>query len=253
MTRFHALVSAATVSAALAFTATPVLGQVPNPTVTGPIPENAPPGHPSHDYTFFTSEIVDAFGYVEEEFFIEGTANVYDTPPLTTGTILSSGHPYKTRIVVRRPVKSQRFNGTVILEWQNVTAGYDIDASWVGGNAEHFMREGYVWIGVSAQRVGIHEVGTGLREWSPVRYASLDITAHGSQLRTERWPRILLPLWGARAVRPGDARGALSQSRKLRGPGAAGRGGESRRWLHHAARCADDHHGRCAVRDRQVT
>jgi hypothetical protein len=182
MTGFHALVSAAIGAVALAFMATPVLGQVPNPTVTGPIPENAPAGDPSHEYTFFTSEIVDSFGYVEEEFFIEGTANVYDTPPLATGSILSSDHPYKTRIVVRRPVKPQRFNGTVILEWQNVTAGYDIDASWVGGSDEHFMREGYVWVGVSAQRVGVHQAFTGLRDWSPVRYGSLDVTDGGTIL-----------------------------------------------------------------------
>jgi hypothetical protein len=181
----HARVSAVAIAVALAFSATPVSGQVPNPAVTGPIPQNAPPGDPSHDYTFFTSEIVDDFDYVEEEFFIEGTANVYDTPPLTTGTILSSGHPYKTRIVVRRPAKAQRFNGTVILEWQNVTAGYDIDASWVGGNDEHFMREGYVWVGVSAQRVGVHQAFTGLRDWSPVRYGTLDVTDGGTILGDE--------------------------------------------------------------------
>jgi hypothetical protein len=185
MTRFHALVAAAAVSAALGFTANPVSGEVPNPTVTGPIPQNAPPGDPSHDYTFFTSEIVGAFGYVEEEFFIEGTANAYETPPLTTGTILSSDHPYKTRIVVRRPLKPQRFNGTVILEWQNVTAGYDIEASWVGGNDEHFMREGYVWVGVSAQRVGVHQPFTGLRDWSPARYGTLDVTDGGTLVDDE--------------------------------------------------------------------
>jgi hypothetical protein len=181
MTRFHVLGSAATVAIALAFTTSPVWA-VPNPTVTGPIPQNAPPGDPSHDYIFFTSENVNDFGYVEEEFFIEGTANVYDTPELATGSVVSSDHPYKTRIVVRRPVSPQRFNGTVILEWQNVTAGYDIDASWVGGGAEHFMREGYVWVGVSAQRVGVHQAGTGLRDWSPVRYGTLDVTDGGTIL-----------------------------------------------------------------------
>jgi hypothetical protein len=185
MTRLQLRVSAATVAVVLAMTATPVLGQVPNPTVTGPVPQNVPPGDPSHDYIFFTSEIVDDFGYVEEEFFIEGTANVYDTPPLTTGTIVSSGHPYKTRIVVRRPRKPQRFNGTVVLEWQNVTAGYDIDASWVGGNAEHLMREGYVWVGVSAQHVGVDQPGTGLKDWSPVRYGTLDVTDGGTLLADE--------------------------------------------------------------------
>jgi hypothetical protein len=153
---------------------------VPNPTVTGPIPQNAPPGDPSHDYTFFTDQGVGDFQYVEEEFFIEGTANTYSTPTGATGTVTSSGNPYKTRLVVRRPKTPQRFNGTVILEWQNVTAGYDIDASWIGGNRDHFMREGYAWVGVSAQRVGIHQAGTGLKAWSPVRYGSLDVTNGGT-------------------------------------------------------------------------
>jgi hypothetical protein len=180
MSNARALLSVATLVFALALSAGPASAQVPNPTVTGPIAENVPPGDPSHDYTFFTDESVGDFGYIEEEFFIEGTANVYDTPPLATGTVLSSNHPYKTRIVVRRPIKPQRFNGTVILEWQNVTAGYDIDASWVGGNAAHFMREGYVWVGVSAQRVGVQTPGTGLRDWSPTRYGDLDVTDGGT-------------------------------------------------------------------------
>src|SRR5262245_30529558 len=167
--------------AAMALQAHPAAA-VPNPTVTGPIAQNAPPGDPSHDYIFFTSEAVAAFGYVEEEFFVEGTANVYSTPTLATASVVSSGHPYKTRIVVRRPSQPNRFNGTVIVEWQTVTAGYDIDASWVGGNAEHFMREGYVWVGVSAQRVGVHQAGTGLRSWSPVRYGTLDVTDGGTIL-----------------------------------------------------------------------
>ena len=76
---------------------------VPNPTVSGPIPETVPPGDPSHDYIFFTSDLVEQFGYVEEEFFIEGTANTYNTPPLATGSVPTSGNPYKTRIIVRRP------------------------------------------------------------------------------------------------------------------------------------------------------
>src|SRR5215510_12935530 len=54
-----------------------------------------------------------------------GTANVYSTPTLTTGTIVSSGHPYKSRIIVRRPTSRARFNGTVLVEWVNVTSGYN--------------------------------------------------------------------------------------------------------------------------------
>jgi len=178
--KIHGITSALILAVGLTSSPPPTWAQVPNPTVTGPIPQNAPPGDPSHDYIFFTSERVAEFGYVEEEFFIDGAANVYSTPPLATATVVSSDHPYRTRIVVRRPIKPQRFNGTVILEWQNVTAGYDIDASWVGGGLDHFMREGYVWVGVSAQRVGIHQTGTGLRDWSPVRYGSLDVTDGGT-------------------------------------------------------------------------
>ena len=92
-------------------------------TVTGPV-TGGRRGRP------FAATLMDfdQFGYVEEEFFIEGTANVYDTPQLATGTIVSSDHPYKMRIVVRRPADARRFNGTAVLEWQNATAGYDIDA-----------------------------------------------------------------------------------------------------------------------------
>ena len=60
----------------------------------------------------------------------------------------------------------------MLVEWQNVTAGYDLDALW---NRRH-LREGYAWIGVSAQRVGVDQ----LRAWSPTRYGSLDVTGGGA-------------------------------------------------------------------------
>ena len=161
----------------------PAAAAVPNPTVTGPIPNNVLLGDPTHDYTFFATQLDLANqGYVEEEYFIEGTANRYNTPPLATGSIIDSGHPYKTRIVCAGPISSEQFNGTVLLEWQNVTAGYDIDASWVGGGNQFMMRDGYVWVGVSAQRVGIHQAGTGLKAWSPIRDGTLDVTQGGTIL-----------------------------------------------------------------------
>lgn len=155
---------------------------VPSPTVIGPIPANVPAGDPSHDYPFYSSDMdLAARGYVEQEFFIEGTATRYATPPLATGTVISTGNPYRTRIVVRRPVSPHRFNGTVLVEWQNVTAGHDLDAHWLA-SADHLMSEGYVWVGVSAQRVGVHQPVSGLRAWSPIRYGSLDVTAGGTVL-----------------------------------------------------------------------
>ena len=83
----------------------------------------------------------------------------------------------------------------VLLEWQNVTAGYEIDAHW-GVSWPHFVKYGYAWVGVSAQRVGVHgatavpgttpdptappPVNNGLRAWSPARYDTLDVTASGT-------------------------------------------------------------------------
>ena len=169
---------------------------VPNPTVV-PVPAKVAPGDPSHDYVFLTpAEKLSDYGYVEEEFFLEGTASRYNTPTGATGTSTSAGHPYRTRIVVRRPATSERFNGTVLLEWQNVTAGYDIDAHW-GPSWRHIVDRGYAWVGVSAQRVGVHgstaappPAGTpapaipptnnGLKAWSPLRYGTLDVTAGGT-------------------------------------------------------------------------
>ena len=143
-----------------------------SPVVTGPIP-GAPPGSPAspvleETYPFFSTWLdLAASGYAEEEFYVSGVADAF----ATDGAKLASSVPYRTRVIVRRPVSARDFNGTVLVEWQNVTAGYDLDALW---NRRH-LREGYAWVGVSAQRVGVNQ----LRGWSPTRYGTLDVTGAG--------------------------------------------------------------------------
>jgi hypothetical protein len=167
----------------------PVATFVPNPVVIGPIPATASPGDPSHDYPFFSTTVdLPSRGYIEEEFFLEGTAAVYDIPaplsllntPMTTADVVGSG-PFRTRMVVRRPVSEGGFNGTVLMEWQNVAAGYDFDAGWLVSH-EHMLRRGFAWVGVSAQQAGVHQPGIGLKAWSPTRYGTLDLTATGTIL-----------------------------------------------------------------------
>ncbi|HEY4136922.1 MAG TPA: alpha/beta hydrolase domain-containing protein, partial [Casimicrobiaceae bacterium] len=149
---------------------------VPNPTVTGPVASPVAPGDSTHNYVFFSSNHdLAGHGYVEEEFFIQGTANRYNTPSLATATIIDAGHPYMTRMVVRRPIDPAKFNGTVLVEWYNVSNNFDAENVWFFA-WEHMMRAGYVWVGVSAQRVGV----TSLKAWSPVRYGSLDVTQGGT-------------------------------------------------------------------------
>jgi hypothetical protein len=163
------------------------LASVPNPIVIGPIAATAAPGDSSHDYPFFSTPLdLASLGYVEEEYFIEGTASRFDIPtsitlantPMTTASVIESGVPYRTRMIVRRPASADGFNGTVLMEWQNVTFGYDIDAGWLA-SFEHIVRRGYAWIGVSAQRVGVHSAN-GLRAWNPARYGTLDLSAGGT-------------------------------------------------------------------------
>jgi alpha/beta hydrolase family protein len=154
---------------------------VPTPTVTGPIPSDVP-GSLAHNYPFFSTDIVlKNFGYVEEEFFYDGTANSYTNVPITsTAAIATSGNPYRSRLLVRRPATAARFNGVVIVEWSNVTNGYDTDVLWLY-EKEFYLREGYAWVGVSAQNAGLNSSPNGIRLWSPARYGSLDVTAGGTR------------------------------------------------------------------------
>ena len=149
---------------------------VPNPTVTGPIASPDIPGAPTHNYPFFASNHdLPTHGFVEQEFYFQGTANRYNTPSLATGSIIDSGHPYLTRMLVRRPADPKQFNGTVLVEWLNVTNGFDADNTWFF-SWEHILREGYAWVGVSAQEVGVARLQT----WNPTRYGSLDVTQGGT-------------------------------------------------------------------------
>jgi hypothetical protein len=172
----------ALLASGLVVASTPASGQeapaperapVPEPTVQGPLPKGTEPldrlsPEVEHTWPFFaTDSDLAAHGYVEEEFTYSGTATGY-----TGGTVVGTDVPYKTRMIVRRPKHRHKFNGTVLVEWQNVTAGYDLDALWT---PDQIMRSGYVWVGVSAQRVGVNQ----LKEWSPARYGDLDVTGAG--------------------------------------------------------------------------
>ncbi|MGX1573707.1 alpha/beta hydrolase domain-containing protein [Cellulosimicrobium funkei] len=163
----------------LAGTALPASAAVPDPVVTGPVPATTAPGDPAHGYPFLATDYdLAARGYVEEEFFVEGEATRYQADGVTDATVLSTGHAFRTRVVVRRPVDPATFNGTVIAEWYNVSNQWDQEVDWFQTH-EHLVREGYAWVGVSAQRAGVHSP-TGLRAWSPERYGTLDLTDGGT-------------------------------------------------------------------------
>ena len=127
-------------------------------------------------------------GYIETELAASGTATSF----APDGELTGDGHwtvrpddtaDFTTRVLIRRPADPAAFNGTVVVEWFNVTVGMDTGAhfSVVG---DEILRGGYAYVGVSAQQVGI--VGgkaaiamegmddpVGLLGTDPERYRSL--------------------------------------------------------------------------------
>jgi hypothetical protein len=155
------------------------VAQVPSATISGPIPaDKAGSGTLNTIYSASAIEL-DAAGYVEEEYFIQGMANRYSDSELENAYIVDSDHGYKTRLIVRRP-EASAFNGIVIVEWINVTGGPDKDIDW-WQSGSHFIRNGYAYVVVSAQQMGIDT----MKQWSNARYGSLDVTHDGMATRDE--------------------------------------------------------------------
>jgi hypothetical protein len=134
------------------------------PKVTGPIGA-VQAGDPSRNYPFDASLVpVSEYGYTESEYFFSG-----DT---------SSGS-YTSRMLVRRPADPARFSGTVIVECANPMPGFDVDLLWTEAAAD-IMRSGDAFVLVTAQPEGVYSHDTGLKAWSPKRYAPLSMPQNSS-------------------------------------------------------------------------
>src|SRR5438552_10694639 len=89
---------------------------VPVPKFTGPIPVTAdsrPLGGADHG---IRPVDLSKIGYVEEEYIVTGTANVYDWAADGSLTVRTPNVPYAERILARRPATAARFSGAVIVE-----------------------------------------------------------------------------------------------------------------------------------------
>ncbi len=113
-------------------------------------------------------EDLGAQGYVEEEFFVSGSANVYDWPA-TGASIRTPNVPYTTRVLVRRPVSSTRFSGRVVVEMLNPSNLFDLNIGWAIHHDE-IVRQGDAWVGITAKPVAV----ATLKAFDPVRYGSLN-------------------------------------------------------------------------------
>ncbi|HEY6533443.1 MAG TPA: alpha/beta hydrolase domain-containing protein [Acidimicrobiales bacterium] len=133
-----------------------------------------------------------AHGYEQHEYVASGTASSYVS---TQSELPADGRyelvedqtaAYRTRVLVRRPSRADDSNGTVVVEWLNVSGGVDAGPDFTT-MSEELLRSGSTWVGVSAQKIGVEggpvavrvqdtgsEVaGKGLKGIDPERYRSL--------------------------------------------------------------------------------
>jgi len=125
---------------------------VARPTVTGPVTGG------THDGPFNATpeRLAERYGYVEAEYFLEGEATAYRPEGELSddgrwAVTVADAARYRTRIIVRRPEDPGDFDGTVFVEWLNVTAGVDGDPGF-GLTHPELLRHGSAYVGVSAQR-----------------------------------------------------------------------------------------------------
>jgi hypothetical protein len=170
-------------------------------------------------------------GYTTDEFFVSGTASSYKLSGAPTPESLNAGRwnavpsepiPYTTRIVTVRPSDPKKFNGTVVVEWLNVSSGIDAAADWIGLHRE-ILRNGYAYVAVSAQKVGVEGgpglsgVGNFLKKANPERYGRLNhpgdsfsydmFSQAGSVIREPG--KVLAPLVPRRVIAVGESQSAV--------------------------------------------
>ncbi len=152
------------------FGATVALAQdapVPAPKVTGPIPVTSDSypflgaGHTLHPIDFTKA------GYVEEEFLVSGSANVYDWAADGRLSVKTANVPYTTRILVHRPTQASRFSGNVVVEPFMPARRYDWPIMW-GYVYTSLMEHGDAWVGVT-----VPATSAALKKFNPARYAAL--------------------------------------------------------------------------------
>ena len=186
-------------------------------------------------------DAVEKVGGIEEEFFFEGTAARFalaggaaEYPTNGRWDVeQTDAQPFRTRMLVVRPGNPADFNGTVIVEWNNVSAG----ENFLGGRgAGQLLEDGFAIVGVSAQVAGVegmpdHPLAAlgqpfpALKTNDPARYETLhhpgddysyDIyTQAGLLLATDR-PREVDPLGGLQVRHVLASGGSQSAARPRR-------------------------------------
>jgi hypothetical protein len=169
--------------------------------------------------TFFD---LGAVGYEQAEYAITGIARAYGHGSDGIEVVEEAG--LRSRFVVYRPSDPAAFDGTVWVEWLNVSGGLDAAPDWIFSQRE-LRRSGAAWIGVSAQQVGVQPgesslgmVVSPLTTTDPERYGSLyhpgdrfsyDLYAAVGEIARHGTGTILEPLEVERVLAIGESQSAF--------------------------------------------
>ena len=142
----------------------------PTPKVAGPIPVSA------DSYPFMAANRIQTavdlskLGYIEEEFIVSGTANVYDWNADNSISVKTPNAPYTTRILLRRPADPAKFSGNVIVEPLQNARSYDWSYVWAFSH-DYFAERGDAFVGITHLPQAID----ALKKFNVTRYGSLSM------------------------------------------------------------------------------
>ncbi len=157
--RYRILLAAMACLVAAPLAAQPVVLTVPQVSPVPITPESRP--------FLYKQQLLDAAGYVEEEFFVTGSANVYEWTGEGHGVRVVAGPGrYVTRILVMRPREANAAGGNVEVTILNASNGAD------HGGPTDFARmvaQRDAWIGITSKPSLVR----ALKTFDPVRYAPL--------------------------------------------------------------------------------
>lgn len=111
------------------------------------------------------------YGYLEKEYILKGKSNVYEWPAgQAAPTVRTSGVPYASRMLVRMPEDTRRFNGVVVVELLNYASKYDRSIPGWGHCFDYYLEHGMIWVGLTIRDTTM----AVLKQFDPERYGELD-------------------------------------------------------------------------------
>lgn len=157
------------VSLSVLLFATLTHAEIPLPNASAPLVSTAQ-SHPFGGAGYASvPQDLKALGYIEEEVFVSGNANVYDwRKDSATAVVRASNAPYTTRVLIRRPIKQGKFSGNVVVEMLNPSNLFDLNIGWAMSQKQ-IVRSGDTWVGITAKPIAV----ATLKAFDPTRYGSL--------------------------------------------------------------------------------